>query len=100
MKHSSIIRNKKKSKNTFSPSPLLQCGLLSMGHRRSQEPASMWSLHRLQRPSGHMHLLWHWVCYGPLGGYLIHHGPPWSAGDNLLHHGLLEGLEGKLYSGT
>lgn len=44
-----------------------------------QEPASMWTLHGLCLPSGHIHL-WRGVLRGLRCGYTLHCGPLWAAG--------------------
>ena len=68
-----------------------------------QDPAPTWALHRLQLPSGHIHLMQHWVLHGQKNGCLLACGllqaargcsttrsSPWAAGESLL--GLLEHL--------
>lgn len=57
---------------------LLQCGF-PMHHSSCQEPALAKALRRLQLPSGHIHLLWHWVLPQLQCGSLLHCGPPWAA---------------------
>jgi len=58
-----------------------RCGLISpRGHRSWQEPAPVWPPHGVTASFGHPPAP---VC-GPqwaAGGDLLHHGPPWAAGE-------------------
>lgn len=40
--------------------------------------ATAWALHRLQPPSGYIHLLYHRVLHKLQGGYLLQHGLLWA----------------------
>jgi len=76
---------------------LLQCGY-AMGHSSCQDTASAWALHRLQLPSGHVHLLWCGFFHGlqvDICSAVDFHR---LQGDNLLHHSLHHELQGNLVS--
>lgn len=59
---------------------LLQRGNSPWGRVLQEETAPAWALHRLQLPSGHVHLSWCRVFRSLQCGYLLHHGLPWAAG--------------------
>lgn len=69
------------------PENLLLGGLLSTRYSSCQESAPARVLHRLQIPSGHIHLLQREVLHRLQNGYM-------------LYHGLLHGLQWNLCPGT
>ena len=79
---------------------LLLCGPLSMGHSFYQKPAAVWVLHRLQLPSGHLHLLCYEVLCGLQSGYPLHRSPPWVARGQAVSPLSSAGLQGYLCCGS
>lgn len=57
------------------PQATVPHGVLSRGHSFCQEPAPERAFHRLQLPSGHVHLLSCGVLHGLQCEYLLHHCP-------------------------
>lgn len=66
------------------------------------EDLLLWGIHsishRLQLPTGPSLPSPVWGPPCAAGGYELHCGPPWTAGDSLRHHGPQHGLQGNLCS--
>ena len=98
---SRLLQHGPPTRSQALPENLLECGLLSPRvHRSCQEPAPAWTPQGSRPPSGHIHLLWRGVLHRLQVHICCTMDLSMLQGESLPYHGLHQGLQGNLCSGT